>query len=96
MDQVVFIADIASNHNSNISTLFEMMDACSKSGVTCVKLQSFKASKLVSNSGFNSLGETGAHHDKWKESVFESYKKAETPLEWLEKSFSECEKKDLS
>lgn len=79
---VYFIADIASNHCGDLEKARELIYACSESGVDAVKMQNFNADSIVSDFGFRSIGNVASHQSKWKDSVYESYKKASIPLEW--------------
>jgi len=79
---VYFIADIASNHNGDLSKAKELLYACSESGVNAVKMQNFSAESIVSDFGFRNLSDVKSHQGQWKTSVFESYKAASIPFEW--------------
>lgn len=77
-----FIADIASNHNGDLSKAKALIHACAKSGVNAVKMQNFTADTIVSDYGFKQLQGVKTHQSRWKTSVFDSYDAASIPLEW--------------
>lgn len=79
---VYFIADIASNHEGDLSKAKELIYACAESGVDAVKMQNFSAETIVSDFGFQHLGDLQTHQAAWKTSVFDSYKAASIPFEW--------------
>jgi N-acetylneuraminate synthase len=79
---VYFIADIASNHNGDLSHAKELIHACAESKVDAVKMQNFNAETIVSDFGFKNLSKVKTHQSNWKTSVFNSYKAASIPFEW--------------
>jgi N-acetylneuraminate synthase len=79
---VYFIADIASNHGGDLLKAKELIYACAESGVDAVKMQNFSAETIVSEFGFQHLGNLQTHQSAWKTSVFDSYKAASIPFEW--------------
>jgi len=81
-DPVYFIADIASNHNGDLSKAKELIHACSESGVNAVKMQNFTAKTIVSDYGFKNLNEIKTHQSGWETSVYDSYDAASIPLDW--------------
>lgn len=79
---VYFIADIASNHNGNLSKAKELIHACAESGVNAIKMQNFQAKTIVSDYGFKTLKSVVTHQSQWETSVFDSYHAASIPLDW--------------
>jgi len=79
-----FIADIAANHDRNLSRAKELIHLAKQSGADCVKFQHFKASKIVSDKGFKNLNSLNSHQTSWKKSVFEIYEDFELNREWNE------------
>ena len=79
---VYFIADIASNHNGDLSHAKELIHACAESRVDAVRMQNFNAETIVSDFGFKNLDGVKTHQSAWKNSVFNSYKAASIPFEW--------------
>lgn len=79
-----FVADIASNHNGDLSIAKELIWLAKESGADAVKFQHFIADKIVSDFGFKSLDSQSSHQDKWEKSVYETYKEAEFNRDWNE------------
>jgi sialic acid synthase SpsE len=77
-----FIADIAANHDSDLSRAKDLIFLAKEVGADCAKFQHFKASKIVSDQGFKSLGGAKSHQSAWKKSVYEVYEKFELNREW--------------
>jgi len=76
-----FIADIAANHDGNLSRAKKLIKLCAKSGANAAKFQHFKAETIVLDEGFKKVGKI-SHQKKWKESVFKVYKKASINPKW--------------
>lgn len=87
-----FVADIASNHNGELSAARELIWLAKEAGADAVKFQHFMADKIVSDYGFRSLGAQSGHQAKWKKTVYETYKDAEFRREWNEVLAIEAEK----
>jgi N-acetylneuraminate synthase len=77
-----FIADIAANHDGELERAKELIYLAKEVGADCAKFQHFKASKIVSDLGFKSLGAAKSHQSSWKKSVYEVYEKFELNREW--------------
>lgn len=86
-----FIADIAANHDGNLKRAKKLIKLCAKAGADAAKFQHFKAETIVSDFGFKKLGKI-THQKSWKESVFETYKKASINPEWTPILQKECKK----
>ena len=80
-----FVADIAANHDGDLSRAIDLIHQAGEAGADAVKFQNFKAETIVSDRGFLDLSSLSSHQTEWKESVFETYKKASISLEWTEK-----------
>ena len=89
-----FIADIAANHDGNLSRAKKLIKLCAKAGANAAKFQHFKAETIVSDYGFKKLGKL-THQKKWKESVFETYKKASINPDWTPILYKECKKNNI-
>ena len=50
-----FIADIAANHDGNLSRAKKLIKLCAKAGANAAKFQHFKAETIVSDYGFKKL-----------------------------------------
>ncbi len=77
-----FIADIAANHDGQLSKAIDLIGLAKKAGADAVKFQHFRAEKIVSDYGFKSMGDQVSHQSKWSKSVFQVYKEASLPWEW--------------
>ncbi len=90
-NKTYFIADIAANHDGSLQRAKKLIRLCAKAGADAAKFQHFKAETIVSDRGFKSLGKL-THQKKWKESVFEVYKKASINPKWNKELKKECQK----
>jgi len=87
-----FIADIAANHDGELSRAKELIWLAKKAGADCAKFQHFRAETIVSDYGFKNLsGNQQSHQSKWKKSVFEVYKQYECNREWTKELVETCE-----
>ncbi len=77
-----FIADVAANHDGDLERAKALIHLAAAAGADAAKFQNFKASKIVSDHGFRSLGEQRSHQASWGKSVFEVYDAASIPLDW--------------
>ena len=89
-----FIADIAANHDGDLKRAKKLIKLCAKNGANAAKFQHFKAETIVSDYGFKKLGKM-THQKKWKQSVFETYKKASINPEWTPILYRECKKNNI-
>ena len=67
-----FVADIAANHDGDLSKAKELIHLAAEAGADAAKFQHFSAETIVSDKGFKDLGSQKSHQSKWKKSVFES------------------------
>lgn len=88
---VYFIADIAANHDGSLSKAKELIEMAAEAGAHAAKFQHFKASNIVSDSGFSSLGGQFSHQKGWEKSVFETYKDASISIDWTAKLKRHCD-----
>jgi len=80
---VYFIADIAANHDGDLSRAKDLIFAAAEAGAHAAKFQHFQAETIVSQKGFDSLGSgTVSHQSSWKKPVSEVYRDASVKLEW--------------
>ncbi len=89
-EPVYFIADIAANHDGSLDRAKRLIQMAKEAGADAAKFQNFEARKIVSRSGFDSLGGQFSHQANWKKSVFEVYEEASIPLAWTEKLYQSC------
>lgn len=79
-----FIADIAANHDGELSRAKDLIYLAKEAGADCAKFQHFIAEKIVSDYGFKHLKGSQSHQNSWKKSVFEIYKEYECKRIWNE------------
>ena len=82
LEPTYFIADIAANHDGDLSRAKKLMTLAKEAGADCAKFQHFRAEHIVSDYGFRSLGQQQSHQANWKKSVFETYRDASLPWTW--------------
>ena len=86
-----FIADIAANHEGQLSRAKELIYLAKEAGADCAKFQHFQADKIVSDLGFSSLENSKmSHQASWKSSVSEIYDQYHTRKEWNQELVSCC------
>ncbi|WP_042142580.1 N-acetylneuraminate synthase family protein [Paucisalibacillus sp. EB02] len=90
-----FIADIASNHDGELSRAKELIWLAKQSGANAVKFQHFKAEKIVSDKGFKILGNQASHQSNWSKSVFDVFKESEFNRDWNQELILEAEKAQI-
>ena len=91
-----FIADIAANHDSDISRAKDLIYLAKEAGADAAKFQHFKAETIVSDHGFKSMGSQQSHQSKWKKSVFEVYQGASVSTDWTETLKDTCNDAGIS
>ena len=85
-----FIADIAANHDGSLARAKRLIHLAAKAGANAAKFQNFFAKNFISDYGFKNLGNKKSHQSKWKKSVYEVYKDAETPISWTKELKKTC------
>lgn len=85
-----FVADISANHDGDIERAKLLIRLCAKAGANAAKFQNFRARKIVSEVGFQSLGSQLSHQSNWKKSVLQVYRDATLPWEWTPELKKEC------
>jgi N-acetylneuraminate synthase len=77
-----FIADIAANHDGDLSRAEDLIGLAAESGADAAKFQHFAADTIVSDYGFRNLGSQQSHQASWSKPVFEVYRDASLPEDW--------------
>jgi len=91
-----FIADIAANHDGDLSRAKDLIYLAAEAGADAAKFQHFSAETIVSDRGFKNLGGQVSHQSNWKKSVFQVYKDASVNLEWTPTLKETCEKAGIT
>jgi N-acetylneuraminate synthase len=86
-----FIADISANHDGDLERARSLIHLAAESGADAAKFQNFRADKIVSERGFQSMGGQLSHQASWKKSVTQVYREASLPWEWTEPLKRECD-----
>jgi len=86
-----FVADISANHDGDLERAKLLIRLCSEAGADAAKFQNFRATKIVSEYGFEVMGKNLSHQSDWKKSVFQMYKEATLPWEWTSSLKEECD-----
>ena len=69
-----FIADIAANHDGDLSRAKDLIYLATEAGADAAKFQHFQAKSIVSDKGFRDMGGKQSHQSNWKKSVSDVYK----------------------
>ena len=92
-DETYIIAEIGSNFDGEKQRAKKLIDLAADCGADAAKFQAFKADKIVSQYGFDGL-KTGFQED-WNKSVYETYRDAELPRDWINELASYTRKQGL-
>jgi pseudaminic acid synthase len=84
-----FIADIGANFDGSLEKAKKLAYEVKQAGADVAKIQSFKAKKIVSGTGFASMKLQGVH-GSWKRPVEDVFKEAEFPRKWHAEFFEYC------
>lgn len=87
-----FIADISANHDGSLERAKLLISLAKEAGANAAKFQNFRAPHIVSDYGFQNMGDQLSHQAKWKKSVFEVYQDASIPFEWTPVLKEECDR----
>jgi sialic acid synthase SpsE len=85
-----FVADISANHDGNLERAKHLIQLCAQAGANAAKFQNFRAPRIVSEKGFQALGQQLSHQSKWNKSVFQVYQEASLPWKWTPILKQEC------
>lgn len=86
-----FIADIAANHDGDLSRAKDLIFKAASAGADAAKFQHFNAATIVSDEGFKDLGNKFSHQSSWESSVFETYQKASVSMDWTKSLKETCD-----
>jgi sialic acid synthase SpsE len=88
---VFFIADVAANHDGDLSRAKDLIWLAAEAGADCAKFQHFTADSIVSDFGFKKLGTQQSHQKSWAKSVYDIYKDASLNQNWTKELKNTCE-----
>lgn len=77
-----FIADISANHDGDLERAKALIEMAKEAGADAAKFQNFRAPKIVSQRGFETLDGAQSHQSAWKKSVVQVYVAASLPWDW--------------
>jgi N-acetylneuraminate synthase len=86
-----FIADIAANHDGDLSRAKDLIHLAAEAGADAAKFQHFKADTIVSGPGFEALGRRQSHQTHWRKGVVEVYRDASVPEFWTRELKETCD-----
>ena len=87
-----FIADIAANHDGELSRAKDLVWIAKEAGADCAKFQHFLANKIVNDVEFKKIESVKTHQSEWKKSVSEIYDHYHFRREWTQEIYNECQK----
>lgn len=87
-----FIADIAANHDGELSRAKDLVWIAKDAGADCAKFQHFLADKIVNDVEFKKIESVKTHQSEWKKSVSEIYDHYHFRREWTQEIYEECQK----
>lgn len=85
-----FIADIAANHDGDLSRAKELIWQSKEAGADSAKFQHFLANEIVSDVGFSGPDGKVSHQAGWKKSVSEIYEQYHCRREWTDELEKTC------
>jgi sialic acid synthase SpsE len=91
-----FIADIAANHDGDLSRAKDLIYLAKEAGADAAKFQHFSAATIVSDVGFKALGGEKSHQANWKKSVFEVYQGASIDQQWTAELRKTCDEAGIT
>lgn len=86
-----FVADIAANHDGDLSRARDLIYRAADAGADAAKFQHFKASTIVSDLAFQKMGAQLSHQASWTKSVYEVYNDASVSMDWNEYLKEACD-----
>lgn len=87
-----FIADIAANHDGDLTRAKELIYLAAEAGADAAKFQHFEASSIVNDKAFKNMGTQLSHQESWKKTVYEVYEDATVDLNWTKELKETCDK----
>lgn len=86
-----FIADIAANHDGDLTRAKDLIYKAAEAGADAAKFQHFNAATIVSDHGFKHLSGKQSHQSSWNKSVYDVYQDASVSLDWTPELKDACD-----
>ncbi|MCG8323338.1 MAG: N-acetylneuraminate synthase family protein, partial [Cytophagales bacterium] len=90
-----FIADIAANHDGDLTRAKDLISKAKEAGAEAAKFQHFRARHIVSDYGFKDMKAKVSHQSSWTKSIFEVYEDASIDWEWTEELAAHCKRESI-
>ena len=89
------IAEMSGNHNGSLATALKIVDLAAKAGADAIKLQTYTPETITMRSSRKEFFIKDKKNIWKNNSLFDLYKKAQTPWAWHQKIFERAKKKKL-
>lgn len=89
------VAEISGNHGGKISNIKKIINELDKKKIDAIKLQAYQANTITLNSRKNDFKIHKANTWSKYNYLYDLYKYAETPFQWMEEIFNYCKKKNI-
>jgi pseudaminic acid synthase len=89
------IAEMSGNHNGSLATALKIVDLAAKAGADAIKLQTYTPETITMRSTRKEFFIKNKKNMWRNNSLFDLYKKAQTPWSWHEKIFKRAKEKKL-
>ena len=94
-DPTYFVADIAANHDGELTRAKDLIYRAKEAGADCAKFQHFLSDKIVSSVGFAKMTTQLSHQSSWDKSVSEIYDQYHTRREWTQNLIEACAQAEI-
>jgi sialic acid synthase SpsE len=91
-----FIAEIGSNFDGDLDRAKELIFMAKEAGADAAKFQHYTADSLVSNNGFERIGNKNSHQSSWSKSVYETYEDASLEANWTDELKKTCKEAGIT
>lgn len=89
------VSEISANHSGDFSKFKSIIRKLSKAGVDAIKIQAYEASTITIKSLKKDFKISSNNAWAKYKTLYDLYKKAETPFSWYKKIFDYCKKKKI-
>jgi len=93
-DPPYMIAEMSANHNGNIETAYNIIEACKKAGADAVKIQTYRPDTITLDCATEDFVIRGGLWDG--RTLFDLYKQAHMPWEWHAPLFEYARKHEIT